>query len=370
LNRSLSAARGSPTVDSSDNVDEDTGRSRGKTLLVAIPTIAYELPMTRLYSTRDVERHLDLEAALDVVETTYVETARGRVLNPSKLTMHLGDDGEWPDRNAFAIDMPAYVDWLGVAGTKWAVATWDVETETPISSLLLLFDLDRGAFTAVMEGMYLTGVRTALQSVVGLKHLHPDDPDSVGVFGAGFQARFQVQVVDALCDVTEFHVYDVDEATAHDLASELGPQVDADIVVSDAPEPVAASDAVLTVTNSKTPVLEEAWLDDAAFVVALGTYRELPDETIRAADHLVVDHREQCLQRGVLSDLAARGELTAEDMDATIGEYLAEAYDREIAGDDRVLFVPIGMGSLDVAIAETIYQNGSQPDDLETFAFV
>ncbi|MFB6184843.1 MAG: ornithine cyclodeaminase family protein [Haloarculaceae archaeon] len=321
---------------------------------------------TALYSRRDVRRHLDLDAALAVVEKTYAETARGRVVNPSKLTMHLGDDGDWPDRNAFAIDMPAYVDWLGAAGTKWAVATWDVD-EDPISALLLLFDLDRGQFTAVMEGMHLTGVRTALQTVVGLKHLAPSTPDAVGVFGAGFQARFQLSVIDALLDVDRFTLFDVDEARARDLAETLAADLDATVAVADAPAAAAGTDAVVTVTDSKTPVLEESWLDESALVVALGTYRELPDATIRAADHLVVDHREQCLQRGALSDVAGRGDLTRADMDATIGEVLADDYDASFRSDDRVVFVPIGQGSLDVALAESIRVDA--PDVPETFAF-
>ncbi|MDG5777777.1 hypothetical protein QA599_15085 [Haloarculaceae archaeon H-GB1-1] len=323
---------------------------------------------TSLYSRDDVRRRLDFADALTVVERTYAETARGRVLNPSKLTMHLGDDGEWPDRNAFAIDMPAYVDWLDAAGMKWAVATWDAPTDDPISSLLLLFDLDSGQFTAVMEGMYLTGVRTALQSAVALKHLYPGTPSSVGVFGAGFQARFQVTVVDALLDVDGFRVFDVDATAAEDLAAELRSGVDADIEVCDDPREACRTDAVLTVTDSKTPVVEEAWLDDDAFVVALGTYRELPDETILGADHVVVDHREQCLQRGALSDLASRGELAHDDLDATIGEVLAEEYERTVGPDDRAIVVPIGLGALDVAIAETLRKR-EEAGAAETFAF-
>lgn len=325
---------------------------------------------TELYSKRDVERRIDLSETLGVVRRTYVETARGRVVNPPKSTMHLGDDGEWPNLNAFSIEMPAYVDWLDVAGTKWAVATWDADTETPISSQILLFDLQRGEFTSVMEGMHLTGVRTAIQSVVGLKRLYPGTPRSLGVFGAGFQAKFQLSVVDRLVDVDQFRLFDVDRDAALDLAAELNPRVDADIVVEDAAADAASSDAVVTVTDSKTPVVDERHLDDAAFVVALGSYRELHDETVLDADHLVVDHTEQCLQRGALADLARRGELTSEDLDATIGEVLNDDYDRSFEPDDRILFVPIGLGSLDVAIAEHLRRNTPSGDGIREFEFV
>jgi ornithine cyclodeaminase/alanine dehydrogenase len=309
---------------------------------------------TDLYARRDIERALDLADAYEAVRRTYVETARGRVLNPSKLTMHLGDDGEWPNLNAFSIDMPAYVDWLEVVGMKWAIATWNSESDSPISSQILLFDIDDEEFTAIMEGMYLTGVRTALQTVVGLDRLSPAAAASVGVVGAGYQARFQLSVVDALLDVETFRLFDTDGGRARELAAAVGPRLDARIEVADAAGDVVGCDAVVTVTDSKVPVLEEAWLDEGTFLVALGSYRELPDETVRAADHLVVDHVEQCLQRGALADMAERGELARGDVDATVGEVLAGEYERPVASGDRVLFVPIGLGALDVAVAERL----------------
>lgn len=325
---------------------------------------------TELYSKRDIERHFDLPAALEVVETTYAEGARGRVLNPAKSTMHLGDDGGWPGENAFSIGMPAYVGWLDAAGMKWAVATWDADVESPISSRILLFDLERGAFTAILEGMYVTGVRTALQSVVGLQHLLPEPPDSVGVFGAGFQARFQLRTIDELVDVEAFRLYDVSDGCAADLAADLAPEMAADIVVEDTPQAAADADVVVTVTDSKTPVVETPWLRPDGLVIALGSYRELPDGAVLGADRIVVDHTEQCLQRGALADLVDRGQVTAADVDSTIGEVLDADDGRPVGPDERAVFVPIGLGSLDVALAEHLRTNGMGNAGVRTFEFV
>lgn len=311
---------------------------------------------TTLISESDVQAVLNIEDAIRVVERTYVEINRDRVLNPAKLSMHMGDDGNWPDRNAFAIDMPAYVDWCDAVGMKWAVAAWDADTEVPISSLILLFDLDAGRFKSVMEGMHLTGVRTALQSAVGLKHLLSTRPDSVGILGAGFQAKFQLLVIDKLLDVSTFYIYDTNADTATDLREQLTDRIDADIVIGDTPEVVDGTDAVLTVTDSKHPVVTENLVADAELVIALGSYRELPDETIDNADTIVVDHVEQCLCRGALADMVRRDELSASDIDATIGEVLDGNADDPVCDGDRTVFVPIGLGALDIAMAERVYR--------------
>jgi len=324
---------------------------------------------TKLHSKRDIERRLDFSSAFEIVKKTYIETAQGRVLNPPKSTMHLGDDGKWPHMNAFSIGMPAYVDWLQVTGMKWAVATWDANTERPISSRILLFDLQGGEFTSIMEGMYITGVRTALQSVVGLRYLFPSTPATIGILGAGFQAKFQLAVIDDLVSVNQFRVFDTHSQRAHDLASEIGPQIGAEIIVDDSPREVVSGDAIVTVTNSKTPVLNDCWLDDSAFVIALGSYRELPDETILDSDHIIVDHTIQCLRRGALADIATRNELTPDDLSITIGKVLNHEYATSIEADDRVVFVPIGLGSLDVSIAKYLHTNKTQSGAVQEFDF-
>jgi len=322
---------------------------------------------TALFSKADVEAAIDLDSTLDVVERTYAETGRDRVINPAKLGMHLGDDAEWPAHDAFAIDMPAYVGWLDTAGTKWAVATWEQATE-PISSLQLLFDLDASRFTAIMEGMYLTAVRTAMQSVVGLRRLVPAAPETVGIFGAGFQGRFQVEVIDALVDVDEIRIFDIESEAAAGLADQIGDDLEADLRVCDAPAVAAATDAVVTVTDSQTPVVDHSAVADSTIVIALGTYQELSDETILGADRIVVDHPEQCLNRGALSSLAARDELGEDDLDATIGAVVAGERGPLTGADEQCLFVPLGLGGLDVAIAEHVRRE-TDPNAVSTFAF-
>lgn len=324
---------------------------------------------TTLLSEADIRAALDVEDSLSVVERTYSEINRNRVLNPAKLSMQMGDDGEWPNRNAFSINMPAYVDWCDAVGTKWAVATWDANTDVPISSLILLFNLDAGEFKSVMEGMYLTGVRTALQSVVGLKHLLSTRPDSVGVFGAGFQTTFQLLVIDEVFNINEFCIYDINEDTATDLRERLADRVDAEISVGKTPEIVVGTDAVLTVTDSKQPVISDELVKDIELIIALGSYRELSDRTITNSDRIIVDHVEQCLHRGALADMARRNELSAADIDATIGEFLDGDTEMSISDGDRKLFVPIGLGALDIAIAEHVY-NDTRSDSISHFNFV
>lgn len=140
--------------------------------------------------------------------------------------------------------MPADADWCDAEGMMWAVAAWDAATDVPIGSSLLMDDLDAGRFRSVMEGTHLTGVRTALQSAVGLNQLLPTRPDSVGVLGARFQAGFQLIVIDELLFLNTFYIYDINAGAAADLREQLTDRIDAEIVVGETSEVVDGADAV------------------------------------------------------------------------------------------------------------------------------
>jgi len=217
--------------------------------------------------------------------------------------------------------------------------------------------------------MYLTGVRTALQSVVGLKHLLSTQPDSVGVFGAGFQSTFQLLVIDKILNIDEFCIYDINEDAAVGVRERLADKVDANISIGKTPEIVVGTDAVLTVTDSKQPVVSDELIEEVELIIALGSYRELPDKTIANADSIIVDHVEQCLHRGALADMVRRNKLSAADIDATIGEILDEDVDTSVSDAERKVFVPIGLGALDIAIAEHVY-NIMKSDNITHFNFI
>lgn len=321
-----------------------------------------------MISKGDVKASLQFERALKIVRTTYREGADDRVLNPPKLSMHLGDDGGWPPHDGFAINMPAYVDWLDAVGSKWAVAAWDSTADIPIHALITLFDMQSGAFKAIIEGMYLTGVRTALQSVIGVRQLQDSSTCSISVIGAGYQAQFQMYLLDALCDVTEFNLFDIDRGTATQLQEDLQSRVEASINCLESVSGMAESDVLITVTDAQRPVITHEHSSDISTIIALGSYGELSETTINNVDAVVVDHIEQCLERGALSSLAEAGQFGKSDIDATIGDVLSASDTSNVRQASQTLFVPIGLGSLDIALAEHVYRHQSRQSGTQ-FAF-
>ena len=116
------------------------------------------------------------------------------------------------------------------------------------------------------------------------------------------------------------------------------------------------SDIIVTLTTSRQPFLKPEWIREGHLIAALGSYQELYDDAIKKANKIIVDHIEQALRRGYLKKLVEKGNITEKDIYVTIGEIIIVLKRGRENNNEIILFVPIGTGMLDVAVAEIIYR--------------
>ena len=317
--------------------------------------------VTLVLSDREIFNLVSPKEVIEACEKTWSEFAFGRVVNPPKLGLDLGETGNWPNLSAFMNAMPAYVDWLKVAGLKWAGGFWNNwRTGLPsISAVVLLIDPYNGMFKAIMEGATITSLRTAAQTALGIKYLARKGASSVGIYGAGTQARYHIYVLSQMFPNMTFKIYDVREdaikRTLELLESKF--RVKANVEVCKEPKDCTADvDVTVTLTTAQQPFIKPEWVRKGHLIAALGSYQEVYDEVIKTADKIIVDHVEQTLHRGCLKKLVERGEITEKNIHATIGEVIAGLKPGRESADETILFIPIGTGMLDITVAEIAYR--------------
>jgi len=103
--------------------------------------------------------------------------------------------------------------------------------------------------------------------------------------------------------------------------------------------------------------------------VSMGSYQELDDVFVLSADKLVVDNLEQCMHRGELARLVAKGKLTETDVYCELGQVVAGVKPGRQTPDERILVVPIGLGSLDIAIARRVLDRATEKGIGQRFSF-
>lgn len=313
---------------------------------------------TRLLSKSQIQSLITMGEVLDAVEQTFKGMADGTVINPTKVTLDLGETASYPPYGGHVNAMPAYIGWLDTAGIKWAGGFFERKKHGLgyISSLILLIDPKMGNFKAVMDGAHITNLRTGAQSAIALKYLHPDKNIRIGLYGAGMQGHTQAMAISQIFNIEKLCVYDISPDAARKYAEDMKNVVQGEIVIAKNPKEPADADAIICVTQSNDKFLKNEWIKPGTIVFPMGSYQECDDDFILSADKIIVDHVGQCLHRGALKELCEEGKISERNIFATIGEVVAGKKEIKHNKNERILCIPIGTGAMDIAVASIVFQ--------------
>lgn len=222
-----------------------------------------------------------------------------------------------------------------------------------VTSIYVLSDYATGAPLAVMDGGYLTGIRTAAGSAVATRALAPESARTLGVFGTGVQARFHVETIRRVRRLEQILVCATSEAKARGFAEWVSQTTRIEAVPASA-EAASAADIVAACTTSPTPVVVDAAVTPGAHINAVGAFtpstRELPAELVSRAA-VYVDSRAGAL--GEAGDLILAG---VTNVRGEIGEVLLGSTPGRASAGDVTIYKSVGAAFLDAATARLAFE--------------
>ena len=303
--------------------------------------------MPLFLSEADVSSIVDPTTAVDAIESCFRRMAEGEVEIAPRRRLRLPE-------GALA-DMAAADRVLSLAGGKLYAATAEGAT-----FVVCLFDSQSSELVAVIEADRLGQLRTGAASGVAARHLARRGASSLGVIGCGYQAETQVACIRAA-------VPSLDRVVAYCRTSE---RLSAFCELTGA-EPgeshrdAAAQEIVVTITNSRDPVLRGEWLSPGTLVVAAGanvvSRRELDNAVLERARFVCCDWLEQAkLESGDLVEPVQAGVLDWLEVHE-LHEVVAGELSGRQSDDDIVVFKSNGIAAWDVAIgAEAVRLAGER----------
>jgi alanine dehydrogenase len=290
----------------------------------------------------DVEALLSPADAVEAIEGSFRRLAAGGVENRPRYRVRL-EDGTMAVMSAADLE-------LGYAGAKVYTAFAD-----GTRFIVPLFRSDRLELTAVIEADKLGQLRTGAATGVAAKYLARPEAATLGVFGCGWQARGQVAAVRAAVPSIERVV-----AFCRTGAKLRAFCAEVDAEPAEGPIEAAGQEIVVTVTNSRDPVLRGEWLRDGALVCAVGANvpqsRELDNVVLERAVFVCCDSKEQArIESGDLIEPIEAGVLDWLEV-----HELQEVVAGEVTGrsspDDIVLFKSNGLAAWDVALGAFVVE--------------
>jgi len=298
-------------------------------------------------SEHKVREVLTYEALIPAIRQALIDFSAGLVDQPARMVLR-ANNAEGIRNGWFAV-MPVIAgDVMGVKTVTFYPGNAELGLHTHMAVIELL-RRSTGEPLAVMDGRLITEMRTAAVSAVALDALAPATATSLGILGSGVQARSHIEAFRRVRPaLNEIRVWSRTTANAERLAAETGARV---VSIEEA----AASDVVLTVTSSPTPILEGKWLSESAVVLAVGatgaSLRELDDEVMRSC--FVVAESRSCAERE-----SGDVRLSGATVQAEIGEVLSGKIAAPVGR--RILFKSVGMATEDLVGARLVWQARSR----------
>jgi len=295
---------------------------------------------------------LDLEA-IACVEEAFHALATKAVAMPPILRLDM------PEQRGEVDVKTAYVPGLDGFAIKISPGFFDnPKIGLPSTNgLMVLFSTRTGLVQAVLlDNGYLTDVRTAAAGAVAARHLSRPDASVAAIFGAGMQARLQLEALSLVRPIRQARIWARDaakaEATALDLMARLGFPVRAE---AEGRAAVDGADIVVTTTPSEKPVLRAEWLQPGQHVTAMGSdaehKNELEPAVITGAGLYVADSLRQTRRLGELHHAIEAGLVAADTIFPQLGEIVARRKTGRTGPEQITLADPTGPGIPGTAIA-------------------
>jgi alanine dehydrogenase len=225
-------------------------------------------------SETDVEKYLDLQELLDGLEDGFRGLELGEIQTPPRPKLSVAGKG-------FSLAMPAWRPGMQITVKIVNVFDGNLDIDLPNHlALINLFDPNTGAASCVMDGTYITGIRTAASAVLSARLLSRSGSRIATVIGAGVQGREHLRLLPWIRDFEHINVCSLRFEDAQKLAarSEIAR------ATTDVEAAVRESDIVCLAAHSRTPVIRPDWVKPGAHVSSVGYYPpngELPKDLAR-----------------------------------------------------------------------------------------
>ena len=307
-----------------------------------------------LFREGDVRAALDMPSLIDAMAAAFEAYSSGRAELPN--VIHLAV----PESNGEIHVKAGHLHGADRYAIK-VVSGFTAGEETVYDGLVLVFDAADGRLSAILlDGGYLTDVRTAGAGGLAARLLAPETVRTVAVLGTGHQARYQLDALAAVRSFDRVRLWGRNSERAAAAVDDLRDRglPAGEVATASTPEDaVRGADVVITCTASTRPLVRADWIEPGMHVTAVGSdapsKQELEPEILARARVVAVDGRDQAVRLGELHHAVEAGLLRVDDA-IELGEILARRERGRRSPDDITVADLTGVGVQDVAAAALV----------------
>jgi alanine dehydrogenase len=315
--------------------------------------------MSLILTGAEILQILDMDLALEAAEIAFRAYGEGRVNMPPKSYLQLAKGDFRAMYGALTLEEE-------ICGLKWV----NVHPDNPqrglptVMAKIILNNPETALELADMDGTYITNYRTGAAGGLAARYLSRLDSATLGVIGAGVQARMQVAAILKVRPIQQVAIYNRTPARARALMEELASRYDVQVTVAEHPrQAVAGKDIIVTTTASNTPLVQADWISPGTHINAIGAdaagKQEL-DPVILSKASIFVDDWAQAQHSGEINVALSQGLLPAANLRASLGEVVAGKKPGRENSQEITIFDSTGLVIQDLALGKAVFQLAQQ----------
>jgi ornithine cyclodeaminase/alanine dehydrogenase-like protein (mu-crystallin family) len=321
--------------------------------------------MTKLLSRKDVMHVLSISDTIEILEKAFADLSNDNANMPQRTPIST------PDYEGLALFMPAYLKGMGALGAKIVTVYKNNPQKFNLATVLgtiLLLDEKSGAPIAIMDGSFLTAMRTGGVAGLATKLLARKDAKIHAMFGTGDMAGAHALAVDSVRDISNLILYSIDPLEKRERFRDILGEIlnnSCEIFLYDDPEAaVHEADIVTLITSAKDPIVNGDWFKPGTHINGVGshapTMRELDTKTVQKSK-VVCDLVEACsVEAGDFIIPVNDGEYHWEDIHGSLGDVITEKVVGRESVEEITLFKSVGLAIQDISVAFHVYNKAAE----------
>ncbi len=310
-------------------------------------------------SQSEVKQLLDLDELVDSIAIAMSDLSSGKASMPPRIGALVKEQG------GLLGAMPAFSPSLGMLTTKLvSLFPRNADTDTPThQAVIVAFDPSNGKPIAVMDGTYMTAVRTAAASALSTRLLAREDASVLAILGTGVQAAAHARAIPRVRNITEIRFAGRNLSKAEALASQIGIELGIQTRASGSfEEAQGGAEIVCATTHPLAPVVRWEWLSPGTHVTSVGMSTEgceVDAETVTRANVFVEQRSAATSSMPTGSNdlfLPVRDGLIKFESLTEIGELVSGLKPGRRSDSEITLYKSVGVAVQDAAAAKLVLE--------------
>lgn len=316
----------------------------------------------KILSSADVKKLVPMEEALGVVENAFRDLSEGRVKMPLRTITDLGKE------ELTLFYKPSFMPTIGTVGIKLLSQYKQTPRAglTTIQGIVILIDAETNRTRAIVDGTYLTALRTGAASGVATRCLAREDASVLALFGAGAQGYTQFEAMCCVRKIKKVYIFDLHPEAVQRFIDFYRSRAGIEFCAGEDTGVLEEADIICTVTNSESPLFKKEVLKKGVHINAIGSYnpkmQELPEDMLASAS-LIVDHKDSCFsESGDILIPLSKGILDEKHYKGEIGDLLTGKARGRDSEEEITIFKSVGIAIQDLATAAYAFRKSCECD--------